>query len=511
MEGCVQMQTAVDREPVIICEGIGVSYKSGIRSDDFKSYIYRLLKSRQKRNSESELYYWPFRNLQLQGYRGEILGIIGSNGSGKTTLCKLISGILQPDEGSLTVEGDVTALFSLGLGFNRELTGRENVYTNAMLRGIPRKKIPGYMNQIHEFSGLGEYMDLPIKTYSSGMIARLGFSIVALTEPEILIIDEALNTGDLEFSQRAAKRMKELVSQAKMVILVTHNIGYAEKTCDRLIWIDKGEVKAEGEPAKVAKLYKESVLKKTSPIKRKWELSKTQSKLTERIVVNAQSICVSYKNNRNVHKALNNVSFQIREGEVVGIIGHNGAGKSTLCKVITKILLPDSGVLEINGETTALLNYGIGFNQQLTGRDNILLNGLLLGIPKSKILENADQIVSFSGLGKHIDRPVKQYSAGMKSRLGFSIAATLEPDIFIIDESLSTGDMEFNQKASEKIQELIDQAKAVIIVTHSMSFVEMVCTRAIWLKRGEIQYDGDPVEAVRRYRQEVTGTKTKRS
>jgi teichoic acid transport system ATP-binding protein len=511
MEGCVWMQMSssneiYDRKIIIDGEGIGVAYKSGPQNDDFKSYVYRLF-NLDRRISKGNRIFWPFRNLQFKGYRGEILGIIGSNGSGKTTLCKTISGILQPDEGHLKVKGNVTALFSLGLGFNRELTGRENVYMNAILRGIPKKKISDYMDHIHEFSGLGKFMDLPIKTYSSGMLARLGFSIVSWTEPEILIIDEALNTGDLAFGQRAAERMKELVAKAKMVILVTHNIDFAVKTSDRLIWMDKGEIKAEGDPSSVAKLYKESMPKKSNQVKRVLKLNSIQSRITDRVVVDAQNISITFKYRGSVHKALNNVSFRIREGEVVGIIGHNGAGKSTLCKVITRILAPDSGKLEINGETTALLNYGIGFNQQLTGKDNILLNGMLLGIPKSKIEEHTDQIIQFSGLEKHIDKPVKQYSAGMKSRLGFSIAATLEPDIFIIDESLSTGDMEFNQKASLKIQELIDQAKAVIVVTHNMGFVETVCTRAIWLKNGEIQFDGDPVEAVRRYKRDAVGAK----
>jgi len=497
------------REIVVDGEGVGVAYKSGPRNDDFKSHVYRfLVPGLRSKNNETTSSFWPFRNLQFKGYRGEILGIIGSNGSGKTTLCKVISGILQPDEGRLEVKGTVNALFSLGIGFNRELTGRENVYMNAILRGIPVKKVPEYMKEIHEFSGLGKFMDLPLKTYSSGMLARLGFSIVAWSEPEILIIDEALNTGDLAFSQKAAERMKELVAKAKMVILVTHSIEYAVKTCDRLIWIDKGMIKAEGDPSEIAKLYSESLPKRKQAATRVLELNKTQSRITDRVVVDAKNISITFRHKGGTHQALNNVSFQVREGEVVGIIGHNGAGKSTLCKVITKILVPDSGSLYVNGETTALLNYGIGFNQQLTGKDNILLNGMLLGIPKSKIVKNTDKIIEFAGLEKHINKPVKHYSAGMKSRLGFSIAAMLEPDIFIIDESLSTGDMEFNQKASLKIQELIDQAKAVIVVTHSMRFVEKVCTRAIWLKNGEIRFDGDPVEAVKRYKLDAVGTKT---
>src|SRR5699024_4373206 len=141
------------------------------------------------------------------------------------------------------------------------------------------------------------------------------------------------------------------------------------------------------------------------------------------------------------HWALRHLDFGIKEGEVVGIIGHNGAGKSTLCKVITHILAPDEGQIEVTGKTSSLLGYGTGFNQQLTGTDNIYLNGMLLGIPKKEINEKYDEIVEFSGIKKRINQPVKNYSSGMKSRLGFSIAAVLKPDIFIIDEALSTGDL----------------------------------------------------------------------
>ena len=338
------------------------------------------------------------------------------------------------------------------------------------------------------------------------MRARLGFSIAAWIKPEVLILDEALNAGDMAFNRKVSDRMKELVTAAKMVVLVTHSIDYAVKNCDRLIWIDKGEVKAVGVPSEVAAQYRATVPKKGNLLSKNYDLHQTIARVSDRVVVAARNVGITYKGSGGSYQALKNVSFQINEGEVVGIIGHNGAGKSTLCKTITKILAPDSGEIKVDGETTALLGYGIGFNYQLTGRDNILLNGMMLGIEKSRIVSRIDQIIEFSGLHKHIDKPIKQYSSGMIARLGFSIAAMLEPDIFIIDESLTTGDAEFNQKASVKIQELIMQAKAVIVVTHSMNFVEKICTRAIWMKNGEIQYDGDPVEAITRYRNDVERT-----
>ncbi|OLO42336.1 teichoic acid ABC transporter ATP-binding protein [Alkalihalophilus pseudofirmus] len=490
------------KEVVLQLDNLGVSFRSGYRADDYKSHVFNLLR-KNKEDAEKDKVVWPLKNINLKGYKGEILGIIGSNGSGKTTLCKLISGILHPDEGELFVDGRVSALFSLGMGFNKELTGRENVYLNGMMLGIEKKKINEFIDEIHEFSNLGSFLDQPMKYYSSGMKARLGFSVAAYLEPEILILDEALNTGDAAFSRKAAEKMKELVSKAKMVVLVTHSLRFARKNCDRLVWLDKGVIRKVGDPKEVVEQYKASVPDRKPRKRRKLELQKTNTEIKERTVVKAENVGVSYRLSKETFWALKNINFEIKEGEVIGIIGHNGAGKSTLCKLMTNILSPDEGKLTLKGETTSLLGYGTGFNAQLSGRDNIFLNGMLLGIPKSKIEKDYPQIVAFSELKGAIDKPVKEYSSGMQARLGFSIAATLQPDIFIIDEALSTGDMAFKQKASEKIQEMMERAKAVIIVSHSMGFVEKVCTRAIWMERGQIRFDGKAEEAVALYRSDV--------
>ncbi|TMW72348.1 ABC transporter ATP-binding protein [Alteribacter natronophilus] len=490
-----------NREVVIQAANLGVSFNTGYRKDDYKSHVINMFK--KDREEKDKRTVWPLRHMDFTGYQGEILGIIGSNGAGKTTLCKMISGILHPDEGTISVDGKVSALFSLGMGFNKELTGRENVYLNGMMLGIEKSKIDDFFQDIYEFSELGTFMDRPMKMYSSGMKARLGFSVAAFLEPEVLILDEALNTGDMAFGKKAAKKMKELVSKAKMVILVTHSLKYAVKYCDRLMWLDKGVIREVGDPEEVADNYKASVPQRKRRKKRELQISKTDTNVRQKTVVKASDLSVGYKYKKETYWALKNVNFDIKEGEVVGIIGHNGAGKSTLCRLMTRILFPDRGSLELNGDTTALLGYGTGFNEQLTGKDNIYLNGMLLGIDKEKIDRDYPEIVRFSELKSAIDKPVKSYSSGMQSRLGFSIAATIKPDIFIIDEALSTGDMAFKQKASERIQEMMEEAKAVIIVSHSMSFVEKLCTRAIWMEKGQVRFDGDPEEAVGLYKAEV--------
>ncbi|TFJ91567.1 ABC transporter ATP-binding protein [Lentibacillus salicampi] len=489
-------------DKVIKAKNIGVYFQSGKQQDDYKSKVFRFFKNRGRIERPKEI--WPLKDINFEGLQGEILGIIGSNGAGKTTLSKIITGILLHDQGEMRVDGKVTALFSFGMGFNKELTGRENVYLNGMMLGIDKSLINKYIDDIHVFSDLGEFMDQPMKYYSSGMKARLGFSVAAHLEPEILILDEALNTGDAQFSQKAAQKMKELVKRAKMVIIVTHSLPYAQRNCDRLIWVDGGVIREDGDPKEVVANYKATLPPRPPRKKRLLQLDKTETKVQDSTVVKAENVGVSFQlKNKGEFWALKNMDFEIKAGEVVGIIGHNGAGKSTLCKVLTKIYQPDEGQIELNGETSALLGYGTGFNAQLTGSDNIYLNAMLLGIPKKRVDEKYDEIVEFSGIKAAIDRPVKEYSSGMKSRLGFSIAATLKPDIFIIDEALSTGDLAFQEKASERIQDMIEGAKAVIIVSHNMNFVEKVCTRALWMEQGQVRFDGTAEEAVAKYRESL--------
>lgn len=503
-----EMEQEETKDIVIDAEKVGVYYDRR-NDDDIKSRLIHLFKPKDEEEKQEERF-WPLQDITFEGYQGEILGIIGSNGAGKTTLSKVITGIIRNDRGDLMVDGKVTALFSFGMGFNKELTGRENVYLNGMMLGIEKKLINEYIEDIHEFSEIGEFIDQPMKFYSSGMKARLGFSVAAHLQPEILILDEALNTGDAKFGRKAAEKMKELVMNAKMVIIVTHSLRYAQRNCDRLIWLHKGEVKEIGDPKTIVANYRASVPKRVKK-KRSLELNKTETTIKKNVVIQATDVGLAYSLGRGRdYWALKRMNFTIYEGEVVGIIGHNGAGKSTLCKVLTNILQPDYGHIKINGATSSLLGYGTGFNPQLTGTDNIYLNGMLLGIPKHIIDSKYEEIVEFSGVRRVIDRPMKNYSSGMRARLGFSIAAILQPDIFIIDEALSTGDLSFRERATERIQEMIDYAKAVVIVSHSMDFVEKVCTRAIWIEQGRIVYDGDAQTGVEKYREAMGIPKKKK-
>lgn len=197
--------------------------------------------------------------------------------------------------------------------------------------------------------------------------------------------------------------------------------------------------------------------------------------------------------------ALQNLSFEIPTGSTFGIIGPNGSGKSTLLKCLTGILTPEKGSIAVNGRTAALLELGAGFHPDLSGRENIFLNGAILGMTSRDIHKNLDNIVEFAGLGEFIDTPVKNYSSGMTVRLGFAIAINVDPEILIIDEVLAVGDTTFQQKCLEKIEDFRKDGRTIILVSHGLSVVAQICDTAIWINKGELQEIGDAQEVVSNY------------
>lgn len=200
-------------------------------------------------------------------------------------------------------------------------------------------------------------------------------------------------------------------------------------------------------------------------------------------------------------EALRGVSFQVKEGEIMGIIGKNGSGKSTLLRALAGIFSPDEGTIDLHGHSVSLLSIGVGFQKKLSGRENIYLSGLLLGFTESEIEEKIDSIIEFAELGDFIDRPVKTYSSGMYSKLAFSITAILETDIILVDEILSVGDAKFKKKSYNKMKELIaDEHRTVVIVSHSLETLKELCGRVMWLHEGELKMDGAPGDVLREYK-----------
>lgn len=201
--------------------------------------------------------------------------------------------------------------------------------------------------------------------------------------------------------------------------------------------------------------------------------------------------------------ALRDVSFEVRQGEALGIIGRNGAGKSTLLKVLSRITDPSGGQAEIRGKVSSLLEVGTGFHQELTGRENVYLNGTILGMKKKEVDHKFDEIVEFSGVEKFIDTPVKRYSSGMKVRLAFSVAAHLEPDILIVDEVLAVGDADFQKKCMGKMEYVAKEGRTVLFVSHNMAAIEKLCDRTILLHDGKVAAEGQTKEVLEVYLQRV--------
>jgi homopolymeric O-antigen transport system ATP-binding protein len=197
--------------------------------------------------------------------------------------------------------------------------------------------------------------------------------------------------------------------------------------------------------------------------------------------------------------ALRDVSFRVKQGEVLGIIGRNGAGKSSLLKILSKITYPTEGKFHVNGRVASLLEVGTGFHEELTGRENIFLNGSILGMRKKEVEARMDAIIDFAGVERFIDTPIKRYSSGMRLRLGFAVAAHLDPDILIIDEVLAVGDAGFQKKCLSAMEGLRTGGRTVLFVSHNMAAVENLCTRAIWIDNGRVCRDGNAREVIEGY------------
>ena len=207
--------------------------------------------------------------------------------------------------------------------------------------------------------------------------------------------------------------------------------------------------------------------------------------------------------------ALRNVTFDVNEGEVFGVIGHNGSGKSTLLKCMAGILQPNSGSVHVAKRMSALLELGAGFHPELSGRDNVFLNAAILGMSRRDIAVRFDEIVEFSGLADFIDSPVKTYSTGMYVRLAFAVAINVDPQLLIIDEILAVGDVTFQQKCMEKFVDFRNEGRTIILVTHAMASVKDMCDRAIWLTHGNVTAEGDPAELVDAYTEMMLGARNR--
>lgn len=239
-------------------QDVGMKFNlSPEKIDNFKEYVIKFLK-RELRFHE----FWGIKNISFEVEKGDKLGIIGLNGAGKSTLLRVIAGVMKPTEGNIEIKGKIVPLFALGTGFVPDYTGHENIFLKGALLGYSRRFLEEKYDEIVEFSELGDFIDVPLKNYSSGMKSRLAFSIATMVKPEILILDEVLAVGDAKFRQKSQERMQSFLNKDTTVLFVSHSLGQVKKLCNKAIWLEKGKIVAQGPVGEVCDGYEKSIQSK---------------------------------------------------------------------------------------------------------------------------------------------------------------------------------------------------------------------------------------------------------
>lgn len=256
IDSCQNMPDYVNEQIMVDVQNVSMRYRMlGDRITSFKEYFIKLL----KRNLEYEEFA-ALDDVSFSVRKGEVLGLVGHNGAGKSTILKVISGILKPTSGKVHVYGKVVPMLELGSGFDMEMTGRENIYLNGAILGYSEAFLNAKYQEIVDFSEIGQFIDVPLRNYSSGMIARLAFSVATVVEPEILIVDEVLSVGDANFQEKSKKRMMELMGGGTTVLFVSHSLEQIREMCDHVVWLDHGQVKMFGDTKDVCDGYENGPL-----------------------------------------------------------------------------------------------------------------------------------------------------------------------------------------------------------------------------------------------------------
>lgn len=242
-------------KPVII-KVDNVSMKFNLSSEKFDSFKEYVIKSIKGQVSIEE--FWALKDVSFEVRKGDSVGLIGLNGSGKSTMLKTIAGVLKPTKGTVQVVGTIAPLIELGAGFDMDLTARENVFLNGALLGYTRSEMEEYYNDIVKFSELDNFMDVPVKNFSSGMVSRLAFAIATIGVPDILIVDEVLSVGDFQFQEKCEKRIQNMIDMGTTILFVSHSIAQVQKICNKIVWLEHGKMKCFGDAKEICDEYKKS-------------------------------------------------------------------------------------------------------------------------------------------------------------------------------------------------------------------------------------------------------------
>ncbi len=243
---------------MIKIENVGMKFNLGIEKDNSLKMMFIRLFDKRKRIKKGD--FWALKNVTFEVDKGDVVGLIGSNGAGKSTLLKVVSGVMKPTEGTIEVDGVISPMIELGAGFDGDLTARENIYLNGAILGYSKEFLDSKFDEIVEFSELKDFLDVPVKNFSSGMVAKLAFSISTIVDPEILIVDEILSVGDIKFQEKSKNKMMLMINGGTTVLYVSHSLDSIRELCNKVVWLEQGKVVMAGETNKVCDAYYEKQL-----------------------------------------------------------------------------------------------------------------------------------------------------------------------------------------------------------------------------------------------------------
>ena len=250
-------------DSMIKVEDVSMKFNLGIEKNfSLKLFFINMFKPKKKDEKKGNTDFWALKHVNFEVERGEVVGFVGGNGAGKSTLLKVVSGVMKPTEGKITVAGNICPMIELGAGFDMDLTARENIYLNGSILGYSREFIDQKFDEIVSFSELQDFLEVPVRNFSSGMVARLAFSIATQVDPEILIVDEILSVGDLNFQQKSEAKMRSMITGGTTVLYVSHSIDSIRSLCDKVVWLDHGKVVMSGNTEKVCQAYYDSQVSK---------------------------------------------------------------------------------------------------------------------------------------------------------------------------------------------------------------------------------------------------------